>query len=402
VVELASDQAAFAGKLLADLGAEVIVVEPRDGHGSRAYEPYLDDEPGVERSLWWWHYNTSKLGVTLDIDDEADRDVLRRLVGTADVVLEGERPGRLSALGFDAPGAMAADERLIWCSVTAFGRDNPRRDEEFCDLTVLAGAGPVWHCGYDDHTLPPVRGGGNQGYHTGSVWAVIGILTAVLAREVTGAGQLIDVSLHAASNVTTEAGSYGFLVAEWNMMRQTCRHASMRKSAPVLALAGDGRYIHTGFAPRSGKEFRELIEWMGALGILDGYDDAAWLELGAERDYIAQGEIGTVPEVTEMFRAGREALSLIAASVDGEEFFVESQRRGLACGVIASPDEMMTNEHFVARGFPVPVHYDHVDRTVVHAGAPFDMNASPYRIRHRAPLLGEHNEQVLGPLSVDR
>jgi crotonobetainyl-CoA:carnitine CoA-transferase CaiB-like acyl-CoA transferase len=61
---------------------------------------------------------------------------------------------------------------------------------------------------------------------------------------------------------------------------------------------------------------------------------------------------------------------------------------------------MMTNEHFVARGFPVPVRYDHVDREVVHPGAPFSMSASPYRIAHRAPLLGEHNEQVLGPLGT--
>ncbi len=73
VVELASEHGAFAGKMLADLGAEVVLVEPHDGHATRRFEPFLDDIPGVERSLWWWHYNTGKLGVTLDLDDATDR-----------------------------------------------------------------------------------------------------------------------------------------------------------------------------------------------------------------------------------------------------------------------------------------------------------------------------------------
>src|SRR5436190_4394889 len=86
VVELASDHAAFAGKLLGDLGADVIVVEPPGGHGSRAYEPFMDDEPGPERSLWWWYYNTSKRSVVLDLEQPEDARAFRDLVATADVV----------------------------------------------------------------------------------------------------------------------------------------------------------------------------------------------------------------------------------------------------------------------------------------------------------------------------
>ena len=89
VVELASEHAAFAGKMLGDLGADVIVVEPPGGHPSRAYGPFVDDVADPERSLWWWHYNTSKRGVVLDLDTDDGAEEFRRLAAGADIVLEG-------------------------------------------------------------------------------------------------------------------------------------------------------------------------------------------------------------------------------------------------------------------------------------------------------------------------
>src|SRR6185436_10342105 len=103
VVELASSRACFAGKLLAIYGAEVIVVEPRGGHETRGWAPFAGDIEDPERSLWWWHYNTNKLGVTLDLDDGSDADALRSLVATADIVLEAETPGVLAAKKLDYP-----------------------------------------------------------------------------------------------------------------------------------------------------------------------------------------------------------------------------------------------------------------------------------------------------------
>jgi len=166
VVELASEHGAFAGKILADLGAEVIVVEPPGGHASRTFEPFLDDLPGPERSLWWWYYNTGKLSVALDLRAEGGAGPFRELVASSDLVLEGEERGLLAGLGLHYEAFEAARPDLIWVSITPFGRDSERGREPMTDLTLLAGAGPAWSCGYDDHRLPPVRPGGNQGYHT--------------------------------------------------------------------------------------------------------------------------------------------------------------------------------------------------------------------------------------------
>ena len=395
VVELASDHAALAGKLLGDMGAEVVVVEPPGGHRSRAYGPFLDDEPGLERSLWWWHYNTSKLSVVLDLNDATDGDRFRRLVSESDIVLEGEPPGRLADLQLDADHLSNVYPRLIWVSVTAFGRENPRRDEEFTDLTVLASGGPMWTCGYDDHTLPPIRGGGNQGYQIGAVWAAIGALTAVLAREVRGVGQLVDVSLHAAANVTTESGTFQWFAANREIERLTCRHAVPEgtTSQPTLALCADGSWLNTGILPRTPREFKVLVTWLEELGLRDGFADAILLDLGAARESIDMADIGVDPELTEILRAGREGMFFIASNLSAQEFFVNGQQRGLTCGPIFAPEEIMANEHIVDRAFPVTLSHEEFNRTVVYPGAPFIMSASPLRLA-RAPRLGEHQTLV--------
>ena len=99
VVELASDRAAYAGKVLGDLGADVVVVEPPGGHVAHAYGPFVDDVADPERCLTWWNYNTSKRGIVLDLDAGADRTAFKQLIADADIVLEGEDPGTLEAKG---------------------------------------------------------------------------------------------------------------------------------------------------------------------------------------------------------------------------------------------------------------------------------------------------------------
>jgi crotonobetainyl-CoA:carnitine CoA-transferase CaiB-like acyl-CoA transferase len=396
VVELASEHAAFAGKMLGDLGADVIVVEPPGGHPSRAFGPFADDVEDPERSLWWWHYNTSKRGVVLDLDSDTGAEHFRRLAGEADIVLEGEQPDALATRHLDHPDLRADHEELIWVSVTPFGRTGTRAQEPATDLTLLAGGGPVWSCGYDDHSLPPVRGGGNQAFHIASTFAVMAALTAVLARDVTGRGQHIDVSMHAAANVTTEAGSYEWLVARGTVQRQTGRHALTTMTMPTQMCCADGLYVTTGFPPRAQRDYEALIDWLVTLGLRDEFPDIVLLDLAVERGGVTIAEMATDPLAVEIFGAGREALMFIAERITADEFFHGGQTRGLACGVVAAPEEAFDSEHFVARGFPVEVEHDDLGRTYRYAGAPFLMPASPWRIARRAPHVGEHDTEILG------
>ena len=299
VVELTHEHVAWAGKLVADLGADVVVVEPPGGSPQRSFGPFLDDEPGPERSLWWWHYNTSKRSVVADL--AADRDRVLALLADADVFIEGEAPGALADLGLDWATVSALNPRLVMVSITPFGASSARSHEPVTDLTLMAEAGPVWSCGYDDHSLPPVRGGGNQSFHTACNWAVMSLLVALLAREETGQGQHIDVSMYAASNVTTEMATYGWLACGWEVQRQTGRHAAPVLTPPVQVRCRDGRYATTGLPPRSPAEFANVLALLDRLGLRDEFPSSVILELGAEREQLNLADIETDPLVAEIF-----------------------------------------------------------------------------------------------------
>ena len=395
VVELASESAAYAGKLLGEMGAEVVLVEPPGGHRTRWFEPFVDDRPDPEKSLWWWHYNVGKRGVALDLDDPTEADLFRRLAGSADIVLEAEPPDRLSALGLDHTDLCPAHPELIWTSVTPFGRLDPRSARAVTDLTVLAAGGPVWSCGYDDHSLPPVRGGGNQGFQTGSVWAVIGVLVALVDRARTGRGQHIDVSLHAAANATTEAGTYSWLVARATVQRQTGRHAtSGRPTGQTQTQAADGRWVSTGVPPQTKEKFAALLGWMDRLGLCEEFGDLIFLQMGAEHG-IYHSEVGQDVMTTEILGAGREALLLLASRQSAYDFFIGAQECGIPCGIIYSPEEAIADRHFVDRGMAVEVFHDELGRTVVYPGAPLVFAGTDRSRIRRAPRLGQHADEVL-------
>lgn len=400
VLELAHERTAFAGKLLADAGADVLLVEPPGGCAQRAHAPFADDRPDPERSLSFWHYNTSKRGITLDVAVPRGRDLLRELIARADVVLEGEDPGRLAALGVDARAELERYPRLVWLSITPFGREAPRAQEPATDLTLLAGGGPVWSCGYDDHSLPPVRGGGNQAYHTGAHYAVTALLVALLEREQSGRGQLVDVNIHAACNVTTEFATYEWLVAGATVQRQTGRHANVFPTSRTQERCADGRYVNTGVPPRRPEEFARLRQWVVDLGLAEEYPEIFLLEMGMQRESLDMSRIGRDEETTAIFAAGRDALVLIASKLPAAEFFRLAQERGIPVGVVYSPEEVLDDPHFRARGFSVEVEHPELDRSVTYPGAPIRFLRTPWRIARRAPQLGEHNSEIYGELGL--
>lgn len=397
VVELAHPFGAFTGRLLADAGADVIVVEPPSGALQRTHAPFAGDEPGMERSLAWWAENTSKRSFVADLESREGRDLLGRLLLSADVFVECEAPGRLADLGLDYEDLRVEKPALIHVAITPFGRAGVGGGTDMTDLTLLARAGPMWSCGYDDHDLPPVRGRGNQGIRTASHFAVMSILTALLARSRHG-GQFIDVNMHAAANVTTEFASYGWLAAQQTVQRQTGRHATPKPSEPTQVRCADGRYLNTGVPPRTGREFRGLLDWMGDLGLQDSFEMSPLLELGLHYDFISMAMILEDPLAGEVFQAGRAAMAFIAASVSAHEAFLGFQQRGVAAGVVWSPDEMMSDPHFVERGFPTPVFHQEIDREVLYPGPPIRFTASPMSIRSSAPRLGEHTDEILDEL----
>lgn len=391
VIELASERCALAGKLLADMGAEVIVVEPPGGCHTRSWEPFADDVPELENSLHWWHYNTSKKSVIVDLDTDIGADTFRSLIDTADVVIEAEPLGRLDALGLDWNQFGGNDGELIWTSITHHGRDGT--DPPATDLTLLAEGGPVWSCGYDDHQLPPVRGGGNQAFHTACHYAVPAILVALMWRETSGKGQLVDISMLGAANATTEFATLWWLNAEREVGRQTGRHAHIRPTEWTQIRCADGRWFNTGVPPRNKREFAALRTWVEELGLVEECSPYEILKLGDKYERIGLFELDADPLAGEVFQAGRDVIEFLGQRLSAYELFVGLQERGMACGIVYSPEEMMQDPHFVERGFPVDIFYEDRDTSFTHPGAPYRFGRTPWRAK-RAPLLGEHQTLI--------
>jgi crotonobetainyl-CoA:carnitine CoA-transferase CaiB-like acyl-CoA transferase len=143
IVEFADEKGQFCGKLLGDLGADVVKIEPPGGEPCRRIGPFLDDIPHPERSLSFWYYNTSKRGITLNLEPSDGRELFRRLAAASDVILETFRPGFLASVGLDYESLRKQNPGLIMCSLTPFGQTGPWRDYLSSDLLHMAAGGEM-------------------------------------------------------------------------------------------------------------------------------------------------------------------------------------------------------------------------------------------------------------------
>jgi crotonobetainyl-CoA:carnitine CoA-transferase CaiB-like acyl-CoA transferase len=395
VVELVDERTIDTGRMLRELGADVVMIEPPEGSPLRREPPFAGDDPDRERSLRWWAGSVGKRSVVVDLEADDGRADLTHLLSSADVVLEGvgqELDAR--RLGWHTFGRSLPS--LIWVSITSYGRDSARATDPATDLTLLAGGGPMWNCGYDDHDLPPIRGGGNQAFNIGAWYATIGALVALSHRDMTGRGQLVDVNINAACNVTCEQVTYNWLLLESVCRRQTGRHASPFPTAPVQVRCADGRYVTTGVPPRNANEFAALSGWLTELDLVDQLPEAVFLELAASRDDpIEMSAIETDPEVAAIMTAARDAITLIAQTISAYDFYVGGQQRGFAVGAVMTPDEAFEDPHFVARGFQIEVDHPELATTFRYPGTSFHSTAFTHRAPRRPPFLGEHTEEIL-------
>lgn len=376
--------------MLVELGADVMVVEPPGGSPHRQRPPFAHDEPGPDTSLRWWSGNVGKRSVAIDCETAAGLAVLRRMIEGADIVISG---GGFVAQGELTYRDVAAEQpSLIWLTVSPFGLNSTSGDHPVTDLTMLAGGGPIWNCGYDDHSLPPIRGAGEQSVNIAGLYCAIGALVALAHRDQTGQGQLVDVNVNAACNVSSEQTTYHWLVNNETCVRQTSRHAYFTPSQKTQVRCADGSYATTGVLPRKPREYEELLSWLDELGLRDALPESVFLEMAAARGApVDIALIGADDETTAILTAAREAFTLIASRLPAKQYFLQSQCRGFPAGAVLSPDEAFEDEHVAARGFKVPVCHPERGESYDYPGSPYLFDDGSTTIPRPPPLLGEHN-----------
>ncbi|HYE47094.1 MAG TPA: CoA transferase [Caulobacter sp.] len=376
VVELSEDPAGdYAGRLLAEMGAKVLKLEPPGGSPARAIGPFAG-EPGPETSLNFRFYNTGKQSLVVDLTTPAGLTRLRDLCRGADIFISTLQPAALKAVGLDLAALCAANPKLIVLSVTAFGLTGPWADYKSSDLVALAAGGPLISCGYDDHSIPPIRPGGNQGYHTAASFAHIGVMLALLHRQQTGEGQLVDVSMHEACAVNIELANPYWFYPKVNVKRQTCRHAQPTPTQSALFRCADDRFVYFALILSDPKAWNALVAWMEEKGMAADLADPAYQDLGYR-----QAQFPEIQSLVECFFLIQEA----------HQAYHEGQDRGLPIGVLNAPEDLFDDEHLKARGFFVEV--EEADGSkALYPGPSYLFSAFGPVPRVRAPRLGEHAE----------
>lgn len=383
VVEI-GDLGELAGKLLADAGADVIRVEPPRGARSRHTGPFVGDRPDANGSLHFMALNTNKRGVTIELATPEGVAGWRALVASADIVIDAAGPDVLDGVG--AGYASFADQpRLIWCAITPFGLTGPLRDLPANDLVSMALGGIVMMCGYDDHELPPVRPDGEHSLNIAGEYAVAGMLAALLMRSRTGIGQLLDVSIHEAVAGTTEGAFMNWEYLGRNPERKTGRHAGTVEEWQFQCADGKWAVIFGGGVPRDQKQMDALLAWM------DEYD--------------AVGDLREPQYQQVMYLRPQEGGDIRHHFVVTVQAFMKSRpleevyRRGQACGLpgapVNQPEDVLADPHWADREFWATVEVPGAAASARLPRAGYRFTKTPVEFRRRAPLLGEHNAEVL-------
>ena len=393
VLELADEKGQFCGKLLGDLGADVVKIEPPGGERCRHVGPFLDDIPHPERSLYFWYYNTSKRGITLNLETADGRRLFARLAATSDVILETFRPGLLVSLGLGHEALREQNSRLIMCSLTPFGQTGPWRDYLSSDLLHMAAGGEMASCGYDNADVPnapPIAPGGGNAWHMGCHFAYMAIMAALVYRTVSGQGQYIDASIHEACALTTEAAIANYVYRGEVLRRQTGRHHAAGPTPRTQFRAKDGTFVCALVGGRLNPKFvRDLAELLDSYGMAGDLQDPKY----QNQAVITENTSHIIDDLIADF----------IASLPAEEVYHAAQERGFTWGAVRAPEALLDDAHLHDRCFWKQVEHEELGRSFIYPGEAAIYNGSPWRISRRAPLIGEHNAGIFcGELGLSR
>jgi crotonobetainyl-CoA:carnitine CoA-transferase CaiB-like acyl-CoA transferase len=385
VLELADEKGEFCGKLLAGAGADVLKVEPPGGNSTRSLGPFYHDEAHPDRSLYFWHYNFGKRGVTLDIHTPTGTDLLKKLVAESDVLLDTLPLGTLEKLGLDWTALQKINPRLIYVLLTPFGRSGPWRDYKANDLIHLALGGQMMCCGYspkEDGTYdtPPIAPQMWHTYHITGNQAFIATVGALIGRETTGMGEIIEVPIHQAVSVCTEVDVPFWIYSQTACYRQTGRHAQPVVGAEVQFPTKDGRYSIILPNPFPGG-YETLVNFLDEKGHVG--------DLTEERYQDPNNRKGLA-----FARHFAEVQAECVAAFDMEAIWKEGQTLGIPWSPIRLPEENLHDEQWQMRATFTEVEHPEVGERFSYVGAPMLPHEVSWRTGPRAPLVGEHNTEV--------
>ena len=396
VLDLTENGCMYAGKLLGDLGADVVKVEKPGGSPSRSNGPFWHDDVHPERSLFWLAYNSNKRSITLDLESTDGVEIFKQLAKTADFVLESFPPDYMKKLGLGYDELERINPGIIVAAITPFGQTGPKANNAWCDMSVWSSGGPTYLTGHPDR--PPVSiGFAHQATLHGGAEAAAACMIALSHREKTGEGQFIDVSMQECSY---------WVITSWQEFWETTGTIPKRQAG----FAGVGRG-HTPMAAGGARERRQLypckdgfimytvqggtwggatsssavVEWMNEEGMAPKWLlEFDWVR-GFDLSNMNIETLDALEEVFLKFFMGKTKLEITDRSVQGH-FMV---------GPVNTLEDVATYPHLQARGFFREIWHKELRENVTYCGPAVVASETPMNLRLPAPLIGEHNNELL-------
>ena len=384
VLDLTDDKGALCGRILADLGADVIKIEKPEGDKSRNVGPYYQNIPDPTKSLSWLAYNLNKRGITLNIETREGRELFVRLVRKADFVVESFPVGYMQGLGLDYPTLSEINPSIVMTSITPFGQIGPYKDYKASDIVIMAMGGFMYITGNPED--PPLRLSVPQAFLLASAHAAAATMIAHYHRQISGMGQYVDVSaqqcvLWELANaiplwelnqiILKRVGSY--MSGRWTGIKQR-----------LLWPCKDGYVIFFVMGGIAGAQTnRRIFKWMDEENMAPDYFlDFDWENLD-------------MTEQTEgMQQLIEEPIANFFLLHTKEELYVEGQERGIVISPVSSAGDILADPQLKARNFWIDIEHNELGGTVRYPGAFVKASETPCVVKRRAPLLGEHNLEI--------
>ncbi len=395
VIEFTDEIGSYCGRLLADLGAECIKVEPPGGGRQRHTPPFIASRPeSVDSSLSFWIHNTSKKSVTLDLDSLEGQRKAANLIAGAGVVIEDYPVGYLDArgLGFDA--SIANNSRLVYASITGFGQTGPHAHFAYSDIVGQAMGGIMTLAG--EPTEPPFMIYGNQSNISASIQASQAIMAALLYADATGEGQRIDVSAQESLSFSQETAIQTWDLQKRNRVRTGERRFPQIKTPGLGLMRCTDGFVYIMTLTGAGGGFAGMLKWLRHAGGIEDLDDepyASFCQTYSLASLTAMmTDAGALARLVPLVDHVQDVLERFFASMSTRQAYEDGQMRQVLVGQVSTPKDLAHNTQLRARNWFVHLPFE--DGAVEFPGAPYNLSVTPAVIG-RPPRLGEHNAEVL-------
>ncbi len=366
--------APFCGKLFADMGAEVIKIEaPKAGDESRRFGPFPGDIPNLEKSGLFLYLNSNKLSLTLDMRTSTGADIFKAIVADADILVENQQPGVMESLGVDYATLEKTNPRLVMTSISTFGQTGRYANYKGYDITAWHASGVAARF-LGDEKREPLRGAWYHANHWSAVNAATATMLAMTARDLTGEGQLVDIS--EVECLATHILGYQ-LVTLYHLTGETSSRTgeTLRGGAPAGL-----------FRTKDGFMCLLALQDQQWVGIKKAMGNPAWAE-----DPVFNVPAWQRVDVADMMY---ELMDPWWKSHTNEELFQLLQAESVPAGPLYTPKELLHHPHLESRRFFEDVAHPKAG-TVRMPGAPYRFSQTPWRMVRPAPMLGQHNQEIL-------